>query len=123
MTQNSTCMRENRKFPRKGQCGIVHNALGSPKTTDLLIVVRRVHDETHCSASLPCVGFPNDSSALGKVSRSELLNCILDDSSHSKISQSMQGDFFFSFLHPQRLLPVRDSFLSSLPVSDPTKYV
>lgn len=70
--------------------------------------------------SLVLCSFPNDSSALGKISGSELLNWTLADSSRSKVFQNVRGEYFFFCILSVFLFARFISF--SLPETDPTKY-
>lgn len=117
MRQNTTCMRENKKFPRRVQCSIF-TKYAPPAKTKFSHNYQANTWWDPLFRSLVLCSFLKDSSALGKISGSELLNWILDDSSHSKIFQNMQGGFSSTSSASSCL---QDSFLS-FPENDPTKY-
>lgn len=92
---------ENKKFLRRVWRGILHNTPLLPKTTIFLIIVRHIHDETHCSAALSCAVSLMISQPEGRFQGVNFWTEPLLTALTAKYFRTCKGDFFF--LHPQRL--------------------
>lgn len=107
--------------PWRVRRGILHNARLSPKTTIFLIIVKHIHDETHCSAALSCAVLLMISQPQGRFQGVNFWTEPLLTALTAKYFRTCKGEFFIFFCILSVFLFAR--FISfSLPESDPTKY-